>query len=84
MFPLYFNTDSAVRRNRINNYLQALQPNGRYAVERPSSLNPGNILNQLAPLDEGAKKRYWETKIVKIEVDLRHIPATAIEEKKED
>ena len=75
---------NSVYRNRVNNCIQTLTPEGDIVINPPDPFNPGNILNEIAALDDYAKKHYWQTNIVQIEVDLRNIPTVVVDEKKGD
>ena len=73
---------NSVYRNRVNNCIQTLTAEGDIVINPPDLFNPGNILNEIAALDDNAKKYYWQTNVVQIEVDLRNIP-TIVDGKKD-
>lgn len=75
---------NSVYRNRVNNCIQTLTPEGDIVINPPDPFNPGNILNEIAAFDDNAKKNYWQTNVVQIEVDLRNIPTVVVNEKKGD
>lgn len=70
-----------ITRNRVSDCFQTLDEYGKVKITLPDN---DHLLNEIGALDNISKKRFWETNIVEIEVDLRNMTAAVTEEKSED